>query len=100
MIIPKEFSLFGEKIKVEFKDSLDWETDSVGEARYRESRIVLQKRVKGHPTNRQRQERWFCHELVHHILFQLKEEAYSNEKFVENVGALIHQFLTTQQGKQ
>ncbi len=101
MIIPKTFKLFDQEIKVKMVPDLEYKTDSVGEARYRDNTILIQKDSKGRPALRSLQEQWFCHELVHHIFYQLKEtELRNNEKLVDQIGSLIHQFLNTQRGSE
>jgi len=97
MRIPSSFILHGEKITVEQDDALIHRNDSTGEARYRDSKIVLQATSKAHKATKARTEQIFLHELVHFILHHMGEnDLCNNEKFVDLFARLLHQFNTTQ----
>ncbi len=100
MIIPKKFKLFGQTITVKYQEDLEHINGSIGEARYRCNNIILQKANKTYPSPRTKVEQCFCHEVVHHMLQALRERELSlNEQFVDRLGSILHQFLTTSEGK-
>lgn len=41
------------------------------------------------------QEQTFWHEVTHCILFALNSPAYENEEFVDQVGGLLHQIISS-----
>jgi hypothetical protein len=94
MRIPKRFKLFGQQIKVEFKEDLTSKNDCIGQTRYRTGHIILQT-TNPHFT-KVRQEQTFFHELIHWVFEVLKEDDLNNnEKLVEQMSQLVHQALTT-----
>ena len=94
MKIPKQFELLGHTIKVKLTKDLVYTSDNVGEARMRDSDILLQDNAPGHPRQPFQLEHEFCHELVHHILGRMNEEELNkNEAFVDLFGGLLHQAL-------
>lgn len=98
--IPKTFSLMGTFYTVEESPILVHNDDNLGQASYRNQTIILQQDCIGSPISDNEQLRVFCHELMHHIFHVLREtELRDNEKVVDNVGSLIHQFLITQEGR-
>lgn len=91
--IPKEFTIFGQTIKVEMVKDL---TNSDGASLYGEA--VYGKNLIRINTSfpREKQEWTFLHELLHHILNALSEDnATQDEKFVDTFSGLLHQALTT-----
>lgn len=100
MKIPKQFELFGQTINVEYTDKLVSDRDSIGLAIYRENRILLQKATDGIIRTKEMIEQTFLHELFHFILFEAGEvELMDNEKFVDIISSLFHQFLKTSKGE-
>jgi len=98
--IPKRFSLMGEVITVRHDPVLFWENDSLGEARYNSSEIVLQPETEGIPLNRQKYEHVFLHELVHYVLFKADGEMedpplYRREELVDKIAGLLRQAFKT-----
>jgi len=100
MKIPKQFKLLGQTIKVRNKRRLLFDNDSWGCSIFRTNQIQLLKKTKSNPINKEWKEQSFCHELVHMILDRAgEEELCSNEKLVDLLGSLLHQFLKTKKGK-
>lgn len=96
MKIPKTFQLGGHTWQVNATNELVPSSGHLGETVFNQSRIDLH--VGGVPKNTV--EQTFCHELFHAIFHVLGEdEAKSNEKLVDNLGTMLHQFLNTQKGK-
>lgn len=103
MIIPKTFRLFGLDFTVKFVEGLrDRQgTPVVGKADHMNNLVQIAASGGEFELHRQQQEVAFLHELLHHILLCLGEDELSDrEPFVDNVAQLLHQFLTTQKGKQ
>lgn len=97
--IPKTFSLMGNLYTVEESPVLVHNDDNLGQASYRNQKVILQKDCEGSPISDNEQLRVFCHELVHHIFHVLREaELRDNERIVDTVGSLFHQFLITREG--
>lgn len=98
MKIPKSFSLYGQTIRVKYDNTMN----NCGLTNYNKNTIALSKK---HCQTRTLLEQTFCHELLHHILLQSKvvnkyklengKELHSDEDFIDNVSALLHQALTT-----
>ena len=52
------------------------------------------------PNDKETLEHTFCHELAHCLLEgTTKPELSENEKFVDSLGAMIHQYLQTKRGE-
>lgn len=95
MKIPKTFQLAGHTFEVVCSNELMNREGNLGEAQYNLNRIVVH--TGGVPKSVA--EQTFCHELFHMIFHVLGEtEARSNEKLVDNLGTMLHQFLNTQKG--
>ena len=100
MKIPKQFKLLGTIIKVRNKDKLTFDSDAWGLSVFRENKIILQKPTKINPIKEELREQTFCHELVHMIFHKAgEEELCANEKLVNLLGSLLHQFLKTKKGE-
>ena len=94
--IPKQFELMGHTIKVEFDSCLLHRENLVGEARYRDNKIILQPDTKDHPISKEDLLHNFLHELMHFVLLYLGEkELNNNEMFVDASSNLLLQFLKT-----
>ncbi len=93
--IPKTFKLGNVKYRVEFAPNLADESSRLfGLFDPDENVIYLDEGVRddkmGHT---------FCHELVHALLEAMGHELYEDEEFVDTFGLFLHQYLTTQYGK-
>lgn len=103
MKIPNRFKLLGQVITVEYNPSLLTETDWQGLASYRRNKIELMPDTVSNKRSSDQIEHTFCHELVHHILYyaghalQEKEsdKIFRDEGFVDVMGGLLHQALST-----
>lgn len=100
MKIPKQFKLFGQTITVEYTNKLVTDNDSVGHAVYRENKIILQKATEGIPRAKEMIEQTFFHELFHLVFnFIGESELRDNEKLIDVISALFHQFICTSEGE-
>lgn len=97
MKIPSHFYLYGLKIKVKRSSKIT----GCGLADYCASTIYLSTKIK----SRDILEHAFLHEVLHFVLLHSKvinrykldngKELHSDEDFIDNVSALLHQALTT-----
>lgn len=89
-MVPKSFTIFGEKHKVSFVKKIDKE-DSLGEWNPNKNTIKIKKGLQ-----EDMKEQTFYHELVHCILQHLSyEELTANEVFVDRFGKVLHQAIKT-----
>lgn len=100
MRIPKRFKLLGRVIEVKMDDTLLHESDDHGQANYRRNVLALQTRTGATPIPQTLLEHNFYHELAHWILYvtgRVVDGGYlhRDDGFVDLVGGLIHQALTT-----
>lgn len=88
-MIPKSFDLMGTRVTVNFIPRDQWSDDeAVGFWNSENLTISL---IEG--LDQQRAEQVFFHELTHAILYSMAEyKLNDNEKFVDLMGSLIHQF--------
>src|SRR3990167_6632779 len=94
--IPFSFYLFGQKITVEWVDTLLESDDATGMALYRKNVIQLQKNNHGVIRPQSQLESSFLHELMHYIFFMLhKDELRTDEELVDTIAKLLHQAMTT-----
>lgn len=97
MKIPKQFKLLGQTIKVKFDEDLNYRQGHMGQAQIDNNILPLQPVEKDRPKDAV--EHTFCHELAHFLLYYTLNDEYDqlwrNERVVEVLGGLIHQFLTT-----
>ena len=97
MRIPKSFNLAGLTINVKFDDKLLHVDDNLGQARYRENLVLLQKRSKDNPILKENQEQHFLHEKIHWILNIMNEhDLRNNEKFVDTFAHLLYQSIKSE----
>lgn len=98
--IPTRFTLGAVDVEVILDPEL-WGLNctSAGLAAFCNQQIVLQANVKHCPRPRQLQEKTFCHELAHYILWSMDHDLMHNEAFVDHMGRLLHQFLATATGE-
>jgi len=104
--IPKRFKLLGQTINVsidenDFINMDDW----VGKAIYKSNKICILPSTDKNPINQEQLDQTFCHELMHFITFHAgssysgKEDyMHRDEGFIELMGSLLHQALTTFEG--
>lgn len=89
--IPRQFNMHGHTVHVLIISAADWEfEDTVGIYDPREHIIYL----RGDQGNTELQQT-FCHELVHALLLEMNHKLTHNEVFVDNLGSLLHQALST-----
>lgn len=94
--IPESFYLFGQKISVVAKESIESEDGNYGYAKFCKQIIEIQKPMAGVTMTEQRQEQVFCHELMHWLFHMAeKPKLASDEELVNMMGNLLHQFMTT-----
>jgi len=94
-IIPTSFSLFARKINVVFREDLSEDCECIGRVNYRKNLIELQPGSIGSEERTDVIDTFF-HELIHFLLYAMGErELKENEKFVDVLGRLLHQALTS-----
>ncbi len=95
--IPKAFTMFGQRIQVQFVEDLIDVTDCVGMARLRKNVIEIQPGTGPQIFRpRAQTEQTFFHELIHWALDLLCEDELSkDEKLVDKLGSMLHQAFTT-----
>jgi len=94
--IPKQFTLLGHTITVEFDPALYCKEEEYGECHFDTLSIKLQSQTEGYPLQRCLVEQSYLHEVTHMILYHMGEkELNDNEKFVDLFAGLLHQVLTT-----
>lgn len=93
-MIPKSFSIFGQTIKVLYKRTLHKTHNAVGLWFPNKNKIDLQQSTKDYPITKDNIDQAFCHELIHCFLVKIGREDLSNdEKLVEPLGQVLHQFI-------
>lgn len=103
MRIPVRFKLLGQTITVIFRPEKFIENDgSVGFASYRKNEIELRPSTTVHPLTDEQIEQTFWHELTHFVMYYAgaaysgkKDYMHQDEGFVDLVGALYHQAVST-----
>lgn len=100
MRIPTSFKLIGKTIKVIIDDNSTRAVGDYGRAYYEldEIRFVSYKENTG--MSRAVYERGIIHEVVHFLLSEIEEDGinlplFANERFVDRLAGVLHQFLTT-----
>jgi len=102
MKIPLRFKLLGQTITVVIDPTPFRENDNCGFASYRENKIKLRPSTETYPLNDEQIEQVFWHELTHFILYYAgaayqgkKDYMHQDEDFVDLVGNLFHQAVST-----
>lgn len=104
MRIPKRFKLLGHTIEVVENPELLNERNWSGAADYEKCRIELVPASSYYPVASSKAESVFCHELAHFLLYYAGaginhfldgKYAHQQDEFVDLLGNLIHQVLTT-----
>jgi hypothetical protein len=91
--IPKSFKIFNHTFMVEISDTLIDEKDYVGEAVFRQFKIILANKEK-HNIPESQMIQTFFHELLHHCFSQINEgELRDNEKLVDNLAGVLAQAI-------
>ena len=96
MQIPETFLLHGQKYTVKYDASLSSRTDNRGETHPRTNEIILQASTTTSPIPQTIVEQTFCHELMHCLLIHAESKMGDDEKFINLMGNLLHQFLSTE----
>lgn len=92
--IPSEFTIFGQTIKVVFKDNLIYEDDAKGMAKFRRNEIWLQSLENDRPI--EQLEKTYLHEVIHWILHLLSlGDIGDDERIVDTLACAFHQVLKT-----
>jgi len=100
MKIPETFSIFGKTVTVRCDEQALVVESDAGHAGYRNETIVLLPAENMDRFSRQSREQTFCHEVVHHWMHALNlDDLRNDERTVDNLGSLLHQFLVTQTGE-
>ncbi len=93
-MIPKQFYIFGQLIKVFYKRTLHITKNAIGIYNPSKNTIELQQSTKKYEINNSNIEQSFCHELVHAWLDKInRQELYKDEILVDNLGSCLHQFI-------
>jgi len=96
--IPKRFEIISQEIEVEFVDDLVLYQQSLGQARFNENKIIIQKSTPSYPIADGQLKHTFCHEVVHKWFNAMGEtELCANEQLVDVMGNLLLQFLNTKE---
>lgn len=103
MKIPKRFKLYGKTINVVYDATLLLEHGFQGAANYRRNRIELLPNTDVTPISAEDEQQTFCHELMHYLVYYSaaaysgseKSEMHTDEGFIDQLGSLLHQALTT-----
>lgn len=95
-MIPKSFSLAGQEFRVVW-DTRYLERDCLmGSINYHTNTVTLTETVKDTVLPKDKVEQVFFHELVHGILYSMREEKLNNdEQFVDTFSTFLHQALKT-----
>lgn len=98
-MIPSEFNILGHTIHVIVDNDYCHNNECTGRFIEWENKIIIADRYKTPKTWRKYEqsivEHTFYHELTHCILYYAKSELWLDEKFVDTVGGLFHQFTIT-----
>lgn len=103
MNIPKRFKLFGATIEVVENPKLQRERNWCGSSDYEQHRIELVPISDSYEASRAKFEQTFCHELAHFLCYgaggvinhKLDGYLHQDEEFVDLLGSLLHQAITT-----
>lgn len=99
MRIPKRFKVLGQEITVRYSNTHLYKLKFLGMFYPDRNLILLANKYKEsgiwklHPQDKI--EATFYHELTHCILFHMGHKHWMNEKLVDDLSGLLHQFLTT-----
>ena len=99
MKIPKTFKIAGQKFKVEYSKKLLHKEDKVGQVRFRENRIFIQPPLKGSKIPKSHIAQTYLHEVVHVILYYMREGTEYTEGFVDLFAEFLYQILESSEGE-
>lgn len=92
MRIPESFKIAGLTINVTTDNELVKRRNVIGEARYSEQSILIDRTAAPAETTEQA----FLHEAIHWVFYILNEEELrNNEKLVDTMAHLLYQIMTT-----
>ena len=92
----KSFKLGAVDWNVEFNNEVTASHEALGLCSYIEARIYIAEKARGKKLSKQVQEQIFYHELIHAMLDAIGyDELGQDEKFVNSMGTLLHQFQRT-----
>ena len=93
--IPSSFMIGGEKITVEWSDTLHTAEDCWGIVEFRTNTITMQSQV-GNDRKIDAIIQTFLHEVFHVILNKIgHKDLESNEQFVDLLATFMHQYIDT-----
>jgi len=96
MVIPREFKLFNQTIKVKYSRTLLDKKQAYGLWEFSKNKITLQQSTRKYKLTTEQLDQTFLHEVTHACLDHLGyTELSEDEKFVNSFSNLIHQFITT-----
>ena len=94
MVIPSEFKLFNQTIKVKYSRTLIDKQGAFGLWDYNKNQITLQQSTRAHKLTQNQINQTFLHEVTHACLDHMgHHELSADEKFVSVFSNLIHQFI-------
>jgi hypothetical protein len=90
--IPKQFQIMGHTVIVKRIPSSKWKAgkNCIGYFNPANMTVAICSTAAAST-----QEHTFWHEVTHCILFALNSPSYENEEFVDQVGGLLHQIVTS-----
>ncbi len=91
-MVPKQFNLIDKTIKVE----TSMVAGAIGFADYFHDKIIIDESI----TEDEGKEEIFYHELVHWILFIMRNKLESDEDFVSLFGSLLRQAMKSARAKE
>ena len=94
MVMPKEFKLFNQIIKVKYSRTLIDKKKAFGVWEYNKNTITLQQSTREHKLTENQITQTFIHEAVHASLDLMgHHELSNNEIFVSTFSNLMHQLI-------
>jgi hypothetical protein len=94
--IPKRFKIFGQTFTVEFVYNLVQGWDHIGEAIFRNNKILIQKNCKGIARTHEQIEQVFLHEMIHILFNELREDIMrDNDPLIDKIASALHQVFQT-----
>lgn len=90
--IPRRFRVHGHTVTVRIVPLSKWRHSKDAVGIYDPNRHRIELRADQGETELQQT---FCHELGHCLLSEMSHPLNDDEKFVDNLGSLLHQALTT-----
>lgn len=92
----KSFKLGAVNWDIEINDKKTAGAEALGLCSYIEARIYIAENARGKVVNKEVQEQTLYHEVIHAMLDAIGyDEIGEDEKFVNSMGTLLHQFVRT-----